>query len=104
MVPSRTEDKRHFAGARRLTLLVMLILAIILFGMFIGAIAQKILGVGNRGIDWGRAIIAGLVGSFVGGLVISLLAGDGLDLRPSGIIGSILGAVIVTVLLKRLDK
>jgi hypothetical protein len=37
-------------------------------------------------------------------LVISLLAGDGLDLRPSGIIGSILGAVIVTVLLKRLDK
>jgi uncharacterized RDD family membrane protein YckC len=84
MVPSRTEDKRHFAGARGLTLLVMLILAIILFGMFVGAI--------------------GLVGSFVGGLVISLLAGDGLDLRPSGIIGSILGAVIVTVLLKRLDK
>lgn len=104
MVPSRTEDKRHFAGARGLTLLVMLILAIILFGMFVGAIAQKILGYGNRGIDWGRAIIAGLVGSFVGGLVISLLAGDGLDLRPSGIIGSILGAVIVTVLLKRLDQ
>jgi uncharacterized membrane protein YeaQ/YmgE (transglycosylase-associated protein family) len=104
MVPSRTEDKRHFAGARGLTLLVMLILAIILFGMFVGAIAQKILGYGNRGIDWGRAIIAGLVGSFVGGLVISLLAGDGLDVRPSGIIGSILGAVIVTVLLKRLDK
>lgn len=62
--------------------------------------AQKILGYGNRGIDWGRAIIAGLVGSFVGGLVTSQLAGDGLDLRPSGIIGSILGAVIVTFLLK----
>ena len=87
-----------------LTSLAMLILAILLFGMLVGAAAQKILGYGSRGIDWGRAIVAGLVGSFVGGLVLSLLAGDGLDLRPSGIIGSILGAVIVTFLLKRFDK
>ena len=47
-------------------------------------------------VDWTMAIVAGLVGSFVGGLVISLLAGDGLDLRPSGIIGSLAGALIVT--------
>ncbi|HET9291758.1 MAG TPA: GlsB/YeaQ/YmgE family stress response membrane protein, partial [Actinomycetes bacterium] len=33
--------------------------------------------------------------SFVGGLLISLLSGDGLALRPSGIIGSIIGAVIL---------
>lgn len=82
----------------------MLILAIILFGMLVGAAAQKILGYGSRGVDLGRAIVAGLVGSFVGGLVLSLLAGDGLDLRPSGILGSILGAVIVTFVLKRFDK
>jgi uncharacterized membrane protein YeaQ/YmgE (transglycosylase-associated protein family) len=31
----------------------------------------------------------------VGGLLFSLIAGDGLALRPSGIIGSILGAVIL---------
>ena len=43
------------------------------------------------------AIVAGLVGSFVGGLLASLIAGDGLALRPSGIIGSIVGAVVVTV-------
>jgi uncharacterized membrane protein YeaQ/YmgE (transglycosylase-associated protein family) len=36
-----------------------------------------------------------LAGSFVGGLLISLLSGDGLALRPSGIIGSILGAVVL---------
>ena len=42
--------------------------------------------------------MSGLVGSFVGGLIFSLVAGDGLELRPSGIIGSILGAVIVTAL------
>jgi hypothetical protein len=42
------------------------------------------------------AIVAGLVGSFIGGLLISLLAGDGLRLRPSGIIGSLAGALVVT--------
>jgi len=74
----------------------MLILGLILFGMLVGALAQLILGRRGGKIDWPMAIIAGLVGSFVGGLLASLLAGDGLKLRPSGIIGSIVGAVIVT--------
>jgi uncharacterized membrane protein YeaQ/YmgE (transglycosylase-associated protein family) len=42
------------------------------------------------------AFASGLLGSFLGGLLISLLSGDGLDLRPSGIIGSLVGALIVT--------
>jgi uncharacterized membrane protein YeaQ/YmgE (transglycosylase-associated protein family) len=74
----------------------MLILGIILFGMVVGAGAQLILGRERRGIDWSMAIVAGLVGSFIGGLLISLLAGDGLRLRPSGIIGSLVGALVVT--------
>ena len=74
----------------------MLILGLILFGMMIGAIAQFVLGRTGSGVDWGMALVAGLAGSFVGGLLFSLLAGDGIKLRPSGIIGSILGAVIVT--------
>ncbi len=73
-----------------------LILAIILFGMIVGAGAQLILGRSHGRIDWTMAIVAGLVGSFIGGLVISLLAGDGLDFKPSGIIGSLVGAVVVT--------
>ena len=76
----------------------MLILGIILFGMVVGAGAQLILGRTRGGVDWTMAIMAGLVGSFVGGLLISLLAGDGLDLRASGIIGSLVGAIIVTAL------
>ena len=76
--------------------MTMLILGIILFGMLAGAAAQLILGRDSRGIDWPLAFASGLTGSFVGGLLVSLLAGDGLALRPSGIIGSIVGAVIVT--------
>jgi uncharacterized membrane protein YeaQ/YmgE (transglycosylase-associated protein family) len=74
----------------------MLIIALILFGMIAGAIAQLVLGKSRKGIDWTLAFVTGLAGSFVGGLLISLLSGDGLALRPSGLIGSIVGALIVT--------
>jgi uncharacterized membrane protein YeaQ/YmgE (transglycosylase-associated protein family) len=74
----------------------MLILAIILFGMIAGAAAQLLLGRQDGHINWPMAFGAGLLGSFVGGLITSLAAGDGLELRPSGILGSIAGAVIVT--------
>jgi len=76
----------------------MLLIGIILFGMLIGAGAQLILGRDRGGVDWSMAIVAGLIGSFLGGLLISLLAGDGLSLRPSGIIGSLVGALVVTFL------
>lgn len=77
----------------------MLILGIILFGLVVGAAAQMILGrrAGLSGVDWGLALGAGLAGSFIGGLLFSLINGDGLAFRPSGIIGSVLGAVIATV-------
>jgi uncharacterized membrane protein YeaQ/YmgE (transglycosylase-associated protein family) len=75
-----------------------LILGIILLGMATGWVANMILGGGSRPKNWGELLMAGLVGSFVGGLLASLIAGDGLDLRPSGIIGSIVGAMIVLLL------
>ena len=74
----------------------MLIIALVLFGMLIGAAAQLVLGRSRRSIDWAMAFVAGLAGSFVGGLLLSLLSGDGLQLRPSGLLGSLAGAVIVT--------
>jgi uncharacterized membrane protein YeaQ/YmgE (transglycosylase-associated protein family) len=74
----------------------MLVIAIVVFGMLVGAGAQLLLGRRHGGIDWTMAIVAGLVGSFVGGLLISLLSGDGLALEPSGIIGSLAGALLVT--------
>ena len=76
----------------------MLILAIIGGGMLVGWLAQLLLGKTSRSTDWALALIAGIGGSFVGGLIASLLAGDGLALRPSGLIGSFLGALIITAI------
>lgn len=74
----------------------MLILGLIGFGMLIGWIAQVILGMGTR--PNGQSLAAGLIGSFVGGLLGSLIAGDGLAFRASGIIGSLVGAIIVLLI------
>ena len=71
----------------------MIILAILGFGMLCGWIAQIILGRGTR--PNGQSLIAGLVGSFVGGILASLIFDGDLSFHPSGFIGSILGAIIV---------
>jgi uncharacterized membrane protein YeaQ/YmgE (transglycosylase-associated protein family) len=71
----------------------VLILAIILIGLVAGWVAQLALGRNTR--NRSEAFAAGIIGSFLGGLLISLVAGDGIAIRPSGFIGSILGAIIV---------
>jgi len=82
----------------------VLILAILVFGMAAGGVAQLVMGRSGYQIDWRMALVAGLIGSFVGGLLFSLIAGDGLSLRPSGLIGSILGALVVTGVWTRMDQ
>jgi uncharacterized membrane protein YeaQ/YmgE (transglycosylase-associated protein family) len=75
----------------------MLILAIIVLGILVGGLAQILFGIPMREVKWGMALGCGLAGSFVGGLLISLVSGDGLALRPSGVVGSLLGAMLVTI-------
>lgn len=79
----------------------MLILAIIAVGMLMGWLAQLVLGMTAR--PNAQSLIAGLVGSFVGGLIFSLIAGDGFDIRPSGLIGTFVGALIVLVIWRAVD-
>lgn len=74
----------------------MLLLGILGFGVLIGWTAQLLLGRRGARLNWGVAILAGIGGSFVGGMLGSLIAGDGLALKPSGIVGSLVGALIVT--------
>jgi uncharacterized membrane protein YeaQ/YmgE (transglycosylase-associated protein family) len=73
-----------------------LILALLAIALAAGWIAQMIVGRSHGRTDWTQALVAGFIGSFVGGLLASLIAGDGFEFRPSGLIGSIVGAVIVT--------
>ncbi|MGA7688642.1 MAG: GlsB/YeaQ/YmgE family stress response membrane protein [Jiangellales bacterium] len=74
----------------------MLIIAIILLGMIAGFLARWILA-NVTGADFSltEAFVAGLAGSFVGGLLLSLLAGDGFTISASGILGSTVGAVVI---------
>lgn len=53
----------------------MLLLGIVVVGMLVGAGAQLLVGGSRRRVDWPRAMVAGLLGSFIGGLLISLLVG-----------------------------
>lgn len=74
----------------------MLILAILLFGLMAGGIAQMLLGRSMNDVDWATAFVTGLLGSFIGGLALSLLTGHGLQLHATGLIGSIVGALALT--------
>jgi uncharacterized membrane protein YeaQ/YmgE (transglycosylase-associated protein family) len=74
----------------------MILLFILVWGMFAGWIAHLLVA-RNQPINWAELLAVGLAGSFVGGLLISLVSGDGLALRPSGIVGSIVGAVVLLV-------
>jgi uncharacterized membrane protein YeaQ/YmgE (transglycosylase-associated protein family) len=74
---------------------MFLILALVVIGISAGWAAQLILGTSMRNVNWNEAFVSGVLGSFVGGLIFSLIAGDGFDLRVSGLLGSVIGAVIV---------
>ena len=73
------------------------ILGLIVVGLIAGLIARAVIpGKQNLGIL--LTIVLGIMGSFVGGFLGYLIFGsdpNGGFLQPSGIIGSIIGAIIV---------
>ncbi len=75
------------------------VIAFILIGLLAGLIARAILP-GNQSMGLLATTLLGIVGSFVGGLIGSLFRADGrlFDLHPSGIIMSVVGAIIVLLL------
>lgn len=75
------------------------ILALILIGIVAGGIAERVVYPEWK-IDWTEAFIVGLVGSFLGGIVANLIAGEGFAIHPAGLIGSIIGAIVVLAILK----
>ena len=80
--------------------MIGLIVSILVIGLVAGALA-RLLVPGKQNLSVAMTVVLGVVGSFVGGFLGYLLFGkdsaQGL-LQPSGIIGSIIGAVIVLVI------
>ena len=86
----------------RLTM-VGLIISLIIIGLIAGAIARLLIP-GKQDIGILMTIVLGIIGSFVGGFLGYLIfhkdAHNGF-FQPSGIIGSIIGAVIVLLIYTR---
>jgi len=78
---------------------LLTIIGMIIIGAIAGFVARALVP-GKDSLSIPATILLGIVGSFVGGLLASLLfgSGDGESfLRPSGLIGSVIGAIIALV-------
>ena len=83
-----------------------LLITIIIVGLIAGALA-RLLVPGRQDISIPMTILLGIVGSFVGGFLGYVLfhkdASHGL-LQPSGLIGSVVGAVLVLLIWTRMGS
>ncbi|HTJ61364.1 MAG TPA: GlsB/YeaQ/YmgE family stress response membrane protein [Candidatus Saccharimonadales bacterium] len=73
----------------------------IVIGLIAGAIARLLMP-GPDPMGWLGTIVLGIVGSLVGGTLLNLIFGGGLELSAAGILGSILGALIVLYVWRRM--
>ena len=81
------------------------IILLIIVGAIAGFIARALVP-GRDAMGIVPTIVLGIVGSFIGGFLGALLFGkDALDglLQPSGIIGSIIGAVIALLVYRAVN-
>ena len=75
----------------------------LLFGLIAGAIA-RLLVPGRQNIGWVMTIVLGVVGSFVGGFLYNLIFGNFGEFDASGMIGSVIGAVVVLLIYLAVTK
>jgi len=82
---------------------LLLLLQLVVVGLIAGAIARLLIP-GRDPMGCLGTIVLGVVGSFVGGFLAWLLFDrdtDGGVFQPSGLIGSIVGAVIALLIWRR---
>ena len=70
------------------------ILALIVIPLVAGFVANFVVGKDKGFQNW-ELFVAGIIGSFVGGTILNLLINGDLEISISGLLGSILGAIIV---------
>jgi len=73
----------------------------IIIGLIAGAVARWLMP-GPDPMGWLGTIVLGIVGSLIGGTLLNLLSGGGLELSAAGILGSILGALIALYVWRRM--
>jgi len=73
----------------------------IVIGLIAGAVARWLMP-GPDPMGWLGTIVLGIVGSLVGGTILNVLTGGGLELSAAGILGSILGALLVLFIWRRM--
>lgn len=76
----------------------MALLLFLVFGFVVGLLARALMP-GDQRMGLLMTTILGVVGSFVGGMLTSLVTSERvLDFHPAGMIGSILGAILLLFL------
>lgn len=74
------------------------LLAFILFGLIVGLVARALMP-GRQSMGLVATTLIGVAGSFVGGIVGSVISGGPVfELHSAGLIGSIIGALLVMFL------
>jgi uncharacterized membrane protein YeaQ/YmgE (transglycosylase-associated protein family) len=77
----------------------MSIVLFVLFGFVAGLLARAIMP-GRQSMGFLMTAILGIVGSFIGGFIGSLIGGESvMQLHSSGLIGSVVGALIVLAIM-----
>ena len=71
------------------------ILIFIVIGMVAGWAASLLIRREKYPTDWGVLFIIGISGSLIAGILINLIMGNGFEIAPGGIIGSIAVACLL---------
>lgn len=79
----------------------MAIIMFLVFGLVVGLLARALLP-GRQSMGWGMTALLGIVGSFVGGFVVSLITDTRVtDFNTAGLIGSVVGAILTLLVVGR---
>lgn len=71
------------------------------FGLVVGFLARALMP-GRQSMSWLMTAVLGMVGSFVGGFLVSLITDNRVtDFNTAGLIGSVVGALVVLALVGR---
>lgn len=82
------------------------ILFLLVFGLIAGFIARALVP-GDDSMSIGATLVLGIVGSFIGGFLGWALFGKDFDegaLQPSGLIGSVVGAILALLLYRMTQR